>query len=188
MWKIITGLMILHLILSFIDGIIVGTADYYTTKLTSGMTSIATTANVANTSGWKVTGTFWINDEKISYNGKTSTSFLNLVRGYGVTDASTHVSGTRVYSVLSDATRTSVGYNVADLGTNVGGVNMLIIPVRFAMTALPSLLTCNYSFLKEGNAQYIRFILVAFSAGFSIWIMLQIANGLAGVAQGFLRH
>ena len=109
MWRIITGLIILHIMLSFIDGIIVGSSDIYVTKLTGTLSETAVTANVTSTAGWRVSDYFWANDEKIKYNGKTSVSFLNLTRGYNGSDTSAHAIGTRIYSRISDAIRTSVG-------------------------------------------------------------------------------
>jgi len=188
MWRIITGLIVLHIMLSFIDGIIVGSSDIYVTKLTGTLSENAVTANVTSTAGWRVSDYFWANDEKIKYNGKTSVSFLNLTRGYNGSDTSAHAIGTRIYSRISDAIRTSVGYNVAELGASAGSVNMITLPVRFLLSALPQLIIWNYSFLKEGNAQYIRLILMAFSAGFAIYLAYEIASMLAGVAQGFLRR
>jgi len=188
MWRIITGLIILHLMLSFIDGIVVGASDMYATKLTVTMSENVTTANVQNTEGWRVADYMWIGDEKIAYNGRTGTTFTNLTRGYDNTENTAHPSGTRVYSRTSDAIRTSAGFNVVDIGASAGSVNMITLPIRFATTALPQLIVWNYSFLKEGNAQYIRMVLMAFSAGFAIYLMYQIASMLAGVAQGFLRR
>ena len=77
---------------------------------------------------------------------------------------------------------------MAELGASAGSVNMITLPVRFLLSALPQLIIWNYSFLKEGNAQYIRLILMAFSAGFAIYLAYEIASMLAGVAQGFLRR
>lgn len=188
MWRIVTGLIILHLLLSFIDGIVVGKTDMYVTKLTVAMTDNVTTANVQNTEGWRVADYMWIGDEKIAYNGRTSTAFTNLTRGYDNTDAIVHSSGSRVYSRTSDAIRTSAGFNIVDIGASAGTVNMITLPIRFATTALPQLIVWNYSFLKEGNAQYLRMVLMAFSSGFTLYLMYQIASMLAGVAQGFLRR
>jgi len=188
MWRIITGLIILHLLLSFIDGVIVGSSDIYATKLTANMSSVSTTATVESTSGWRVADYFYVGDEKVNYNGKTNTEFLNLVRGVDGTKSVAHSVDSMVYARMSNAIRTSVGYNVAELGASAGAINMMTLPISFALTALPQLISWNYSFLKEGNAQYIRMILIAFSAGFAIYIMMQIAGALAGVAQGFLRR
>lgn len=188
MWRIITGLIVLHLILSFIDGVIVGASDIYTTKLTVALTDVATTVTVQNTEGWRTADYLWVGDEKIRYNGRTATTFTNCVRGYDSTDAEAHAIGARVYSRASDAVRGSAGFNVLDIGASAGSVNMLTLPVRFAWTALPQLVAWNYSFLKEGQAQYIRMLLMAVSAGFAIYLLVQIASAIGGVAQGILRR
>lgn len=188
MWRIIAGLIVLHIILTFIDGVVVGTSDIYATKLTAVLTEAGTTVTVQSTEGWRTSDYMWIGDEKIRYNGRTTLTFTNCVRGYDGTDAVAHAIGDRVYSRASDAIRTTAGFNVMDIGVSAGGINMLTLPLRFAWTALPQLVAWNYSFLKEGNIQYIRLILIGISAGFAIYILIQIASAVGGVAQGILRR
>lgn len=188
MWRIIAGLIVLHIFLSFIDGIVAGASDIYVTKLTQNATETDTTINVQDTTGWRTSDYIWIGDEKIKYNGHTPTTFTNCVRGYDGTDARSHVLGSRVYSRMSDAIRTSAGYNVMDIGASAGGINVALIPLRFLMTALPQLVVWNYSFLKEGSVQYIRMILIAVSTGFLIYLALQILQFIGGVAQGIFRR
>ncbi len=96
MWRVITGLIVLHLILTFIDGIIVGESDIYATKLTAILTAGGATVNVQNTEGWRTSDYMWIGDEKIRYNGRTTTSFTYCVRGYDGTTARIHAVGDRV--------------------------------------------------------------------------------------------
>lgn len=188
MWRVIAGLIVLHIFLTFVDGIIVGQSDLYVTKLTATVSDVTTTIPVQNTEGWRAADYMWIGDEKISYNGKTATSFLNATRGYDDTTAEAHTLGVRVYARASDAVRTSAGYNVLDIGASAGAINMGITVVRFMTTALPQLVTWNYSFLKESNTQYIRMILVGVSTGFVIYLLVQVAIALGGIAQGMLRR
>lgn len=188
MWRVIAGLIILHIMLTFIDGIVVGSSDIYVTKLTSNLTEEATTVNVQDTGGWRTSDYLWIGDEKIRYNGRTPTSFTNCVRGYEGTDARAHALGQRVYSRSSDAVRTSAGFNVMDIGASAGAINIALLPIRFLWTALPQLIVWNYSFLKEGSVQYIRLILVGISTGFAIYLLIQIAQAIGGIAQGILRR
>jgi len=187
MWRLISGIVVLHIILSFIDGVIVGASDIQATKLTAALTEVGTTVTVQSTEGWRTADYMWIGDEKIRYNGRTGTTFTNCVRGYDNTDAEAHAIGMRVYSRVSDAVRTSAGYNVLDIGASAGGVNMMLIPIRFLMTSLPQIVGWNYSFLKEGNVQYIRLLLVGISVGFVIYLVVQIAYAI-GTAAGLLRR
>ena len=189
MWRVVSGLLVLHCLLTFIDSIVVGSSDLYATKLTAAVDEVNTTITVQSTSGWRLADYMWVGDEKIRYNGRTATTFTNCLRGFDGTDAIAHPIGQRVYSRASDAVRASAGFNVLNIGASAGVINMMTVPVRFALVALPQLVAWNYSFLKEeGMPQFVRLILIAFSGGFVLYILIQIAAAIGGVAQGILRR
>ena len=52
-----------------------------------------TTIPVLSTAGFPTTGTILLGKEIITYNGKTTNSFLNIVRGSNNTQIITHTSG-----------------------------------------------------------------------------------------------
>ena len=66
------------------------------TTLTSDINTIVTTIPVNSTTGYPSSGTIVIEDEIISYTGKTTNSFTGCTRGYQFSSADTHTSGTEV--------------------------------------------------------------------------------------------
>jgi len=67
------------------------------TSLTSNITTTDTTIPVSDTSYFPTTGIFYIDNEEISYTGKTLTSFTGCTRGSNSTTATTHNSSVGVY-------------------------------------------------------------------------------------------
>lgn len=181
MYILLTGFIILNIFFSFIDYVVVGASDMYVTKLTSAISANTTTVPVQSTAGWRTADWAMIDDEKLRYNGKTSTSFNNAVRGYDATDAVAHASGSRVYGRMSDVLNTSVGFNIIDTGASVGAINTISMVTRFVTTALPQMVQWNFYFLKEGFWQYLRMLLVAMSAALVFVIAIQLLSALGGL-------
>jgi hypothetical protein len=61
--------------------------------LSSNVNTLQTTIFVLSTTGFPTTGTILLGKEIITYNGKTTNSFLNVVRGSNNTQIITHTSG-----------------------------------------------------------------------------------------------
>jgi len=103
-------------------GSVVGRAN--STTLTTTHTASVTTLTVENTSDFASSGTLFIGTEKITYTGKTSTTFTGCSRGASSTTAVAYSSDTIVSSVWTSITDartsaskyTSVRYNFS--GTN----------------------------------------------------------------------
>lgn len=92
--------------------------EYYTKKypisdvsttLNGDLTSSATTITVASTDGFLSSGTIAIENEKITYSGKTSTTFTGCTRGTGDSSAVSHSSGKGVYTFIMEASITAEG-------------------------------------------------------------------------------
>ena len=180
MWRILAGLIILNVLFSLVDGIVVNSSDYVQTKLTVALSSVAATINVQDTTGFRVADYVVIGDEQIPYTGKTNTTFINALRP----DGSAHQIGSIVYSRLSDAERSSVGYNVMNLSYS-GGI--LAVPTflgSFITRALPQMVVWNYSFLKTEALQYLRILLQAISAGIVLYYAIQIVSAIANAISG----
>ncbi len=77
-----------------------------TTALSSGIDDAVTTIPVTSTAGFETAGRVTIDDEVISYTGKTSTSFTGATRGEDSTAAAAHISGATV-------TRTKKWYDIS---------------------------------------------------------------------------
>lgn len=73
------------------------------TTLTSNVLIGDTTMNVTSTTGYPSVGSILIDDEIITYTGKTSNTFTGCTRGTNYTSASAHTSGTRVSGLYLEA-------------------------------------------------------------------------------------
>lgn len=80
-----------------------------TSTLSSSLSSSATTINVTSAASFAASGTVWINEEAITYAGKTTTTLTGCTRGTSGTTAAAHASGISVYQYPADAT----GWGVA---------------------------------------------------------------------------
>ena len=182
MYVLITAFAIINIFFSFIDWIIVGNTDMNVAELTQTISANSTTPlNVNSTAGFRAADYVWVGDEKIAYNGKTNTTFLNPTRGYGDTDAKAHDKGTNVYARVSDAVNTSVGFNIVNTGASVGSINTTTLVVRFLVSAVPQMIAWNFTFLQEGWLQYLKLLLSVISIGFLIVLALQLLSGLGGL-------
>src|SRR3990167_3368081 len=87
--------------------------DSQSTTLSGALTAVATTINVASTTGFLSSGIIQIGGEVIYYNGLTATSFLSCKRGYNNTASVAHSSGDTVSSSLKITVGdTSTGHTV----------------------------------------------------------------------------
>jgi len=71
------------------------------TTLNGALNASATTIAVISTASFAATGSFAVDNELISYTGKTATSFTGCVRGFDGTTAATHDSGATVSDVVT---------------------------------------------------------------------------------------
>ncbi len=108
------------------------------TKLTADLTASATTMTVDDTSAFNSSGDLWVGQEKISYTGKTATTFTGLTRGVAfmgnVTEAYAHDTGIEVYDAQYTKTSAEAGSSIADNGLKEG------LPINF-----PSIIDQNFA-------------------------------------------
>ena len=71
--------------------------QYNSATLSNTLTNSTSTITVASTTDFDSSGVIRVDDEDIAYTGKTSTTFTGLTRGYGLTTANAHASGSTVY-------------------------------------------------------------------------------------------
>jgi hypothetical protein len=64
-----------------------------TTTLNGGINNSVTTVTVVSTTGFPATGTFLVDNELITYTGKTPTTFTGCTRGQQGTTAASHLTG-----------------------------------------------------------------------------------------------
>lgn len=98
------------------------------TTLNGDINSSVTTVTVASTAGFEDVGTITIDEENITYTGKTTTTFTGCTRGADSTAAASHTNGDTVTRATKwyNITRSSGAYSAtADEGwtsTIIGGV------------------------------------------------------------------
>ena len=95
------------------------------TALTANVDSLQTTIPVTSTIGYPPTGIFVIEDEAISYSGKTTNSFTGCVRGVKYTNTATHSIGTVVSGLFLYMGRQDI-YSL-NIGTTEDGTYNFII-------------------------------------------------------------
>lgn len=181
MYVLLTGFAVLQLLFSFIDAIIVGNVDVTSTQLTSAITENSTTLNVQSTAGFAVANYVVIGDEEIAYNGKTTTTFPNNRRGYNGTTAVAHAKNSKVYAPQSAVINSGMGFMIVDTGASVGTVSSAVLGVNFLKKFLPSLITWDFYFLKEGFWQYLRLFLQVLSIAVVVVVVVQILSALGGL-------
>ena len=96
------------------------------TTLTAQLSNIEVTSmSVASTTDFASSGNLYINNEIITYTGKTATTFTGLTRGVAGTSSATHTSGSAVTSaqIAAANTVTTVRINTTDISVGVSVVN-----------------------------------------------------------------
>lgn len=183
MYILLTGFMILNLFFGFIDWVVVGNTDINATYLTQAISDNTTTLQVASTGGFYVADYVTIGDEEIKYNGIDNTNFLYCTRGFNGTTAVTHNVNTKVYGRTSAAINNSVGFNIINTGASVGSINIASEAINFVKKTVPSMISWNFYWMKNGFWQYLRLICVAISTGLIFVIAIQLLSALGGVLQ-----
>ena len=168
--------LIAHLILATLSGVAEGGGGIVVTKLTSSLSSTATTANVISTAGYLKTDYIVIGDEFIKYTDVDDTTFNSLERGWNDTAAKSYPAGTKVYSSNADPLNAALGFSVISTGETVGEVNLLDFGTRFLSTTLPRFVTWDYGILQVGFMTYIRTLLQIVGGAFIIYLALNIVG------------
>jgi hypothetical protein len=181
--KLVVAFMLAFFFCTLLSAIADGGSSAAATRLTSSVTDASTTFTVRSTQGFKETGWIELEDERIGYNGITSTTFANCTRAYKDTTASSHAIGTIVYSPEIGVINAALGFTVVSTGATAGTISMMTFPVKFITKTIPKLVSWDFSYLKEGDAQYIRYFLWCISAGFIFSMTYLVLAALGGVAQ-----
>jgi len=136
-----------------------------------------TTITVASTTDYKSTDYVYIDNEKILYTGKTSTTFTGCTRGVDGTEAESHDARAMVYTTGASVVNDSLGFNVMAEADSYGWWAAIAIPWKLLTTTLPHIVVMNYSFLT-GTLGIIGYFLMAMAAGLILVIVLQLAGAI----------
>ena len=166
---------------SIAGGVMEGTSRLANTPLTSALSDTeVNTINVVSTEGYANSGFITIGDERISYPGKTATTFKSsflhsLGRGYGGTEAVAHSAGAIVRTVESGMLNQSLQYQIATITDSAGIVGFVTLPFRL-LALLISFLTLPASFFGTDLA-IIGYIWAVLSLGILVSFGLAIVGG-----------
>lgn len=122
-----------------------------------------------------------VDNEVIKYEGKDGTHFTECTRG--VTDpqngksstAAAHSSGVKVRTLEVQVLDSIVGYNIVSSSESFGFLDGIWFLGRMLWN-LPKLLTWDFVFLR-GYLVYVRYILMAVSAGITVGLVIAIRKG-----------
>lgn len=185
MMKATTAFMIIYFLNVIIGGVFEGGGGIAATRLSSSLSSTATTVNVISTEGFLSSDYIVIGGERIRYVGKTNTAFnvpSSNGRGYDATTATSHPVNANVYSEATDVINGMIGFNVASTSTTVGKVNIAMVLYNFTTISIPKLLTWNFPHLMVNPLlQYVRYLGVLVTAGYVIYVILYLAGAMGGL-------
>jgi hypothetical protein len=185
--KLIVSFALVFVIFTLIDAFMNGQGGINQTRLTAAMTENQTSATVRSTDGFLAADYIYVEGEKMAYNGKTDTTFTNVVRGVeGIQKA--HAVGVPTYSSEAEVLNAMLGYNLISTTTTAGPVAFATTAWNFFTVSIPRLVTWDFSFLQDGYAIYLRYVLMAISMGLTAWVIYQAATAFGGVLQGVLNR
>ncbi len=165
-----------------------GEAGLAATRLSSDITSTASTMEVITTSGFLSADYVFIGNEIICYTGLTATSFTGLSRGCKSTTADSHATAAKVFNETTGVINQAVGFNLAEAMSTAGFIKTITLAPGALFHAVPKLVMWNYSYLEgdlfEFPLAYIKYmILWPLSAGFVITFTMMMINVFMGIAR-----
>ena len=189
MWRLIAGFLLFYL-LNLVGGAIMeGSGGVQSTRLTQPLTAAGTTIYVSNTQGFLKSDYVTIGNEDVRYINKTGTTLTVAAsgRGYNTTSAVAHTRGSFVYNSSGSMWNYILGFNLAATDTNAGGINLAVAAWNFLNKSVPKLMLWDFpQFMINEWTLLLRWILVCFSAGFTIYIVYEIMSSMGGVSQQVL--
>jgi len=180
MLKAVASWMVLFVIFTIINGIYENGGGLAATKLDGALSNNATTINVESTVGFLTADAIVIEEEKVTYTGKTATSFTGCTRGYQATDAMTHEDGRFAYTLSTNILNQSLGFNIMSTGATVGVVSVIGLTWNFMWEALPNLVIWDFAFL-QGQMVILRVILMAVSIGLIVTLGIQLITSAVNI-------
>jgi len=184
--KLIIAFCVLAFFFALIEGMVTGDSAYATTQLTTAIASDETnfTMYVVNTDGFRDAGYVTIDNEILTYNGKTDTTFTYCNHAAQGTAPSYHAAGTKVYSEATGAVNAALGFQVVGTDSNL---NIMSFGWDFVTTTVPKLISFDYIFLDSGPLQYVRAFLLLISVGFIFMLCYMLISAFGGLLQNIFR-
>jgi hypothetical protein len=176
MSKMISGFVFMFIIFTIFNAILDGGGGVNTTKLSSSISSTVTTIPVVSTSGFLSVDYLVIEGEKITYTGKTATTFTGCVRSNGVA----HATAKMVYSPQTSLMNDALGFNIGAVSSTTGLFSVITIPIKFFTITIPNIITVGIPGVG-GSIAWIGYIWFALCIGMIIAFALAliwVANGV----------
>lgn len=189
MLKAVAAFMVAFLFGTIFSGVMEGGGGMNVTRLAVDHTAAVVTLTVTNTEGFLRSSYVQVGNEKITYTGKTATTLTGCTRGADDTAATSHASGSKIYSPEADVLNSALGYNIATTGATIGAIDIPILIGRFFTVTIPKLITWDFAWLKvHEGLQYVRYVLIAISSGFMIYVAFKVAMVFGGILQSAWRR
>ena len=177
MSKLVTFFLIMLLGCSILGAIMQGGGGIEVTELTANITSTDTTLPVSKTTDFLTTGFVVIGNERIGHIGKTSTTFIGCIRGFGNTTAVAHYDGDLVYTADASAINNALGFSITAMQDSYGWFSVVTIPFNFFIVTIPRIIRMNMSFFS-GPLSIIGWLWFAMAAGFIITLAMMLIGGV----------
>ena len=179
MGKGITFFGFVWLLTCLAGSVLAGQVSGASTQLTANINSTATTITVSSTNGFPAPGILIIEDERITYSSKTSTTFTGnaarpLVRGSSDTTAVAHTAGTGVRTPESALVNSAVDYDLAVISDATGMMAFIQMPVA-VFDILKTFIILPISFLGTDLA-----IITVFWGVMMLGLIISIIVAMAG--------
>ena len=157
----------------FLIGIMGGGGGVVNTYLTDNVTYNMTILPVASTADFLNEDYLIVEAEKVFYEAKNSTAFLNCTRGYANTTAAYHDEGTRVNTAVASALNYALGFNIVAVQDSLGWASIIAIPIMFFIRTVPHIFRMSTDLLT-GNLAIVSWIFYVMAAGFIVTLALTI--------------
>lgn len=176
--------MLFYLVNVIFGAVMEGGGGIAATQLTQDLSAGGTTLNVRNTTGFLQAGYIRRGDELIRYSNKSNTTFTVATggRGWDGTEAVAHYAGAKVYSPETSVINSALGFNVMSTGATTATINIPIFVWSFMFNTVPKLITWDFPHFRTiPELQLLRYIFVAMSAGFIIYLVRDMVAAFGGV-------
>lgn len=175
MSKLITFFLFLFIGCAILSAVMEGGGGVLAAELQTTIDEDDITIELDSTTDFLTQDYIIVDEEKISYTGKTGTTLTGLTRGYDDTTAAVHTAGSMVYTAEASAVNSALGFSVASTTDSMGMWSIITIPYYFLTRTIPHVVSMNYSFLS-GDLAILGWFFFAAGAGLVITIALAVVG------------
>lgn len=177
----VSFIVVMYVVLTITVSVMNGGGGMNTTTLTSAISATDTTIHVISTSGFLTADYLIIGGEKLTYSGKTATTFTGCARSSGVA----HSAGSKAYSQQTSVINDTLNYNIGAVTSDVGIFAVVVVPFKFFTTAIPNIVSQGLPF--TGVFSFLSYFWFGLTCGIIVSIALAliwVASGIVGKVTG----